>query len=47
MREFLKEQNADVDEIWDKIKDIVIKTIISMESTVTAAYEMFASYPNS
>jgi hypothetical protein len=33
------------DEIWRKINDIIIKTLISLESKVMAAMDMFVPYP--
>jgi len=47
LREFLRENHINDFELWDKIKDIVVKTIISMESTVTAGFEMFVPYRDS
>jgi len=46
LKEFLLKYKVDWDKIWNSIKDIVIKTMISIESTMTAGVNMFVPYRN-
>jgi tubulin polyglutamylase TTLL5 len=42
LRSRLRQDGIDVDAIWSRMNDIIIKTIISAEPFVAAAYRMFA-----
>ncbi|CAG9322959.1 unnamed protein product [Blepharisma stoltei] len=44
LREYFKSHNQDFSLIWSKIKDIVVKTIISNESKNYASMKMFVPY---
>lgn len=41
----LESQGIDVEKIWLKIKDLIIKTLISVESKICNAISMFVPYP--
>lgn len=41
--DYFKTQNIDFTAIWHRIKEIIVKTIISIESTVSAGMEMYVS----
>lgn len=44
---YFHSHNLDFSPIWHRIKEIVVKTIISIESTVSAGVEMYVSSSNS
>jgi hypothetical protein len=42
----MKKLGANLDEVWADIHDIIIKTLISVESKIMTAMEMFVAYPD-
>ena len=44
LKDFLSKQGIDVDLIWNRIYDMIIKTIISIENKVFSAMEMSVPY---
>lgn len=44
LREFLGKQGYDTEMIWGRIEEIIIKTVISIESTVFASVQMNVPY---
>ena len=41
----LRAQGVNVDGLWDEIKQLVVKTLISVESQVITAAKMFVPHP--
>ena len=44
LKEYLRLNNINIDSLQDKIDDLIIKTVISIESLVFSAYEMNVPY---
>lgn len=47
LRKLIKQQGIDDERIFDKIKDIIIKTILAVEPQIFSAFEMHVPYRNS
>ena len=44
LKEYLKQEGIDVGSAWARIDDLIVKSILSIESTVFSAIEMNVPY---
>jgi hypothetical protein len=45
--EWMRSHNIDDRSIWSRVKDIVVKTLLAMETSATAGFEMYVPYRHS